>query len=117
MWLGIGLIGGLVSVAVVWSYLHALGADQNVEHARAMAMAVLLVTSAGVTAGLTRLRRAASGWVVFGTLASMLLMIQIPVVSRFLNLHPLHVQDWLLVAAAFWVVVLCTLVLSSRSRE
>ncbi|MBY4596430.1 cation-transporting P-type ATPase [bacterium BD-1] len=117
VWLGIGLIGGLVSVAVVWSYLHALGADQNVEHARAMAMAVLLVTSAGVTAGLTRLRRAASGWVVFGTLASMLLMIQIPVVSRFLNLHPLHVQDWLLVAAAFWVVVLCTLVLSSRSRE
>ena len=117
VWLGIGLIGGLVSVAVVWSYLHALGADQNVEHARAMAMAVLLATSAGVTAGLTRLRRAASGWVVFGTLASMLLMIQIPVVSRFLNLHPLHVQDWLLVAAAFWVVVLCTLVLSSRSRE
>ena len=114
VWLGIGLIGGLASVAVVWSYLHALGADQNVEHARSMALAVLLVASAGVTAGLTRLRRAASRWMLFGTLASMLLMIQIPVVSKFLNLQPLHVPDWLLVAAAFVVVVLCTLILSSR---
>ena len=41
-WLAIVLVGGLVSVAVVWSYLHALGADRDVEHARAMALTVLL---------------------------------------------------------------------------
>lgn len=43
-WLGIGLPGSVASLAVVGFYLHALGADQNIEHARAMALAVLLAT-------------------------------------------------------------------------
>ena len=63
-WLGIVLVGGLVGIAVVWSYLHALGADQDVEHARAMALAVLLVASAGITTGLTKLRQATARWLV-----------------------------------------------------
>lgn len=41
-WLGIGLPGSVASLAVVGFYLHALGADQNIEHARAMALAILM---------------------------------------------------------------------------
>lgn len=116
-WLGMGLIGGLASVAVVWSYLHALGADQDVGHARAMALAVLLVASAGITAGLTRLRQATARWLVIATLASVGMLVQIPVMSRLLNLRPLHGADWALVALASGVLGLMTLALASRWRR
>lgn len=116
-WWGIAVIGGLVSVAVVWSYLHALGAGRDVEHARAMALAMLLVASAGITAGLTRLRRASAGWLVAGTLASLGILVQVPLTSRLLNLRPLHPSDWALVTLAFAGVLLATLGLASRMRR
>ncbi|TNF59873.1 MAG: cation-transporting P-type ATPase [Burkholderiales bacterium] len=114
VWLGIGLIGGLLSVAIIWSYLHALGADQDVEHARAMALAVLLVTSAGITAGLTRLRRAATFWLVAVTLLSTVAFIQTPFISQLLNLHPLHATDWMLVLLVGVAAAVLTLWLSAR---
>jgi Ca2+-transporting ATPase len=116
-WLGLGLVGGLVSAAVVWSYLHALGADRDVEHARAMALTVLLVSSAGVTAGLTKLRQATARWIVVGTLTSLGVLVQIPAFSRLLNLRPLHGSDWALVVLAFVVVGLTTLGLAARLRH
>lgn len=116
-WLAIVLVGGLVGIAVVWSYLHALGADQDVEHARAMALAVLLVASAGITTGLTKLRQANARWLVIGTLASLGVLVQIPAVSRWLNLRPLHGTDLALVAVAFAVIGLVTLGLASRLRR
>jgi Ca2+-transporting ATPase len=116
-WLAIVLVGGLVSIAVVCSFLYALGADQDVEHARAMALSVLLVASAGITTGLTKLRRATARWLVVGTLLSLGVLVQIPVVSRLLNLRPLHGTDWALVAVAFAVIGMLTLVLASRLRQ
>jgi Ca2+-transporting ATPase len=116
-WLGIGLIGGLISVAVVWSYLHALGADRDVEHARAMAMTTLLLASAAITTGLTKLRQPATRWLVFGTLASLGVFVQVPVLSRLLNLRPLHGTDWALVAAAFALMALATHGLAMRLRQ
>jgi len=116
-WLGIGLVGALISVAVVWSYLHALGADRDVEHARAMAMVTLLLASAAITAGLTKLRQAAPRWLVIGTLASLGVFVQVPVLSRLLNLRPLHSSDWALVAVGFAVVALVTHGLALRLRQ
>jgi Ca2+-transporting ATPase len=116
-WMGIGLVGGLVSVAVVWSYLHALGTDQDVEHARAMALTVLMVASAGITVGLTRLRQVTARRLVFCTFASLAVLVQVPAVSRLLNLRPLHGADWALVAVAFAVIGMLTLGLASRLRH
>jgi Ca2+-transporting ATPase len=116
-WLGMALVGGLASVAVVWSYLYALGADQNVEHARAMALAVLLVASAGITTGLTQLRRAAARWLVGGTLASLVASMQVPALSRLLHLQPLHAPDWWLVAGVFVAALLLTLALALQLRR
>lgn len=113
-WLVIALAGGTASVAVVWSYLHALGADQDIEHARAMALCMLQATSAGATTGLTRLREGAARWLVIATLASLGMLVQIPLLSRLLHLRPLHAADWALVAAAFAVSVAITLLLASR---
>lgn len=116
-WLGMALVGCLASVAVVWSYLYALGADQNVEHARAMALAVLLIASAGITTGLTQLRRAAARWLVGGTLASLVASMQVPALSRLLHLQPLHVPDWWLVAGVFVAALLLTLALALQLRR
>jgi Ca2+-transporting ATPase len=113
-WSAIVLVGGLVSVAVVWSYLYALGADRDVPHARAMALSVLLTASAGITTGLTKLRRATARWLVVGTLASLGVFVQIPALSRLLSLRPLHVADcaWLLVVFAASAVI--TMAVASR---
>jgi Ca2+-transporting ATPase len=113
-WLIIALVGGIASAAVVWSYLHALGVDRDVEHARAMALSVLLAVSAGVTSGLTRLREVAARWLVVATLASVGALVQIPWLSRLLHLRPLHAADWALVAAAFAASVTLTLLVDSR---
>lgn len=114
VWRWIVLVGGLVSVAVVWSYLYALGAEKTVEHARAIAIAVLLVASAGFTCGLTRLRRPAARWLVFGTLSSLVLSVQLPALSQSLNLQPLHASDWMLVTLAFFASVLLSMAVSSK---
>jgi Ca2+-transporting ATPase len=117
VWAGMGLLGALLSVAVVWSYLHALGTDQDVEHARAMAFSMLLVVSAGITAGLTGLRQAAARWLVAGTLASLGVLVQVPAISRILNLRPLHGADWALLAIAFAAIGLLALAVASRLRH
>ena len=116
-WLAIILLGGFAALAVVWSYLHALGADRDIEHARAMAMTVLLVASAAITCGLTKLRHAVARWLVIGTFASLALLVQIPAASRLLNLRPLHGADWALVAVSFAVIGVLSLGLASRLEK
>jgi Ca2+-transporting ATPase len=116
-WLGIGLVGGLVSVAVVWSYLHAFGANQDAEHARAMALAVLLAASAGITGGLTRLRQATARWLVTGTLASLAVFVQVRGISRLLDLQPLHGSDWALVALFASLIAAMTFLLASHLKR
>ena len=114
IWLGIVLIGGLVSAALVWSYLNALGADQHVEHARATALAMLVVASAAITAGLSRLHQATPRWIAAATLASLVVMVQVSPISRLLNLSPLHAADWAIVAVSGVLVALATRGLAVR---
>ena len=116
-WWGIGLLGALASVAVIWSYLNALGADRNVEHARAMALTTLLLASAGITAGLTKLRQAAARWLVLGTLASVGAFVQVPWASTLLNLQPLHGTDWATGAGVFVLFTIASGLLATRLRR
>lgn len=115
-WLGIVLVGGLISVAVVWSYLYALGADRNIEHARAMSLTVMMSASAAITVGLTKLRQAAPRWLVVGTLVSVAVFVQIHLVSGLLSLRPLHGTDWALVAAVFVLIAIATHRLALRLK-
>jgi Ca2+-transporting ATPase len=113
-WLFMALIGGLVSVAVVGSYLHALGADHDVGHARAMALGVLLAASAGIATGLTGLRSAMARWLIGGTLVSLGVLVQTPAISAWLSLRPLHASDWALVLAAYALVLVMVRALATR---
>ncbi len=59
-----------------------------------MALVVLSVASAGVTATLSGLRTHASRWIVAGTLAGTAALVQIAPLAARLHLRPLHLDEW-----------------------
>jgi len=65
----------------------------------AMALVVLTVASAGITANLSRLRTRAAWIMVGGTVALSWLFVQTPLLAGFLHLRPLHSDDWLFAIA------------------
>ncbi|KFE67056.1 Cation transport ATPase [Hyalangium minutum] len=83
----------LVGVMVL-GYEWSLGGHRNVEHARAMAMVALTVASAGFCALLSGLRTRLAKLICAATLASALVLVQVPALARLLHLSPLHVMDW-----------------------
>lgn len=98
-WLTIALVGALMTLAMVWGYDMALGTARDVEHARAMAIATLVIASAAIAARLTGLRTAAARVIVLANLLSLALLVQWPVAAQLLHLRPLHLGDWGVVAA------------------
>jgi Ca2+-transporting ATPase len=93
-WLVIAAVGTLVTAFVVAGYLSGLAEGGQVEHGRAMALAVLTTASATLTAVLSRLRTWTSRAVAGGTLALSAVLIQTPMLTRVLHLAPLHWDDW-----------------------
>ena len=116
-WLTISAVGAVVTAIVTYSYLRSLGAGLDVEHARAMALVVLTAASAGITANLSRLRTRAALMMVGGTLALSVLFVQTPLLSAFLHLKPLHVDDWLLAIAGGLIASLLSAITSVRGRS
>ncbi|HYW91544.1 MAG TPA: cation-transporting P-type ATPase [Gammaproteobacteria bacterium] len=96
-WAGIVATGGLLALLVAGAYGYALGAGGNVPHARAMALATLIFSGAGLTAALSRLRTFVARVVVAASAAGSLALIQVPALARPLHLSPLHLSDWGLV--------------------
>lgn len=99
-WYAIGAGGALITLVMLWAYYHALAEVQNVAHARAMALASLIIAGATLTASLSRLRTAAAAMLAIAGPASLLVCVQIPVLAAFLQLTPLHVTDWGIAAGA-----------------
>lgn len=112
-WGIVGLVGMLVVGLVTYGYDLSLGATVNVEHARAMALLMLSLASAGFVMILSRLRTPASRWVTLLTVAVAAMLIQVPWLSARLHLQPLHFTDW---GAAFagTVVACAPLVVAKR---
>lgn len=93
-WFVIASVGALITLATGFAFEHSLGEGRNVEHARAMVLVVLCSASAVSAALLSRLRSVVSRWVVALTLASAVILVQVPVLARYLHLDPLHATDW-----------------------
>lgn len=93
-WWLIGLIGTATCGLILLGYVQSLGEDHSVEHARAMALAALVVASAAITAGMSRLRTRASVAIVASVLASAVAFVQVPMLAEALHLAPLHLGDW-----------------------
>lgn len=99
-WAMIALTGVALTAAVVLSYRYALGIGRDVEHARAIALAVLILSSIAITAALSRLRSWMAWLVVGAAVVSVVSFIQVPVLALRLNLHPLHIDDWIIALTA-----------------
>ena len=87
-WTLIGLIGSLVTGIVILGYVRSLGGSHDVEHARAMALVALVVASATMTAGLSRLRSPAAVIAVLATIGSALILVQVPVIRQHSSSQP-----------------------------
>lgn len=92
----IGLVGLLVTTFLSMGFLGVLATENAQEpfQARAKAMALLTLWSAGVSLYLTKLRSGMARTLVVLTIASSVLLIQFSQVLPFLHLRPLEVRDW-----------------------
>ena len=99
-WAVILLVGALVTVATVQSYEHALGIAREVEHARAIALSVLIVASATITATLSGLRSWAARVMVLADILSLVVLVEVPGIAARVHLRPLHLEDWAIAGVA-----------------
>lgn len=95
-WAAILLVAALVSAVVSVSFFRGLEHGLGPEHARAIALAVLTCASAGITAGLTRLRTRPARIAVAATLVLTFVLVQTPGLAPLLHLQGLDPDDWLL---------------------
>lgn len=99
-WATILLVGAGITAATVLSYEHALAMSGNVEHARSLALAVLILASATVTGILSGLNTRAAQVIVAAAVLSIAAMVQVPALAARVHLHPLDLEDWLLAVLA-----------------
>lgn len=99
-WLRIVSTGGLLLAFQLLTYLIALRDPRGVEHARAIALAVLVCGGAALTVTMTGLRTRIARAVVLLSLASAVLLVQVPALARVMAVSPLHSTDWLLAIGA-----------------
>jgi len=92
----VGIVGLALTMAVATLYLRA-ASSAEAPHGRAVVIAILALSSGSIAAVLSRLRTRASRMVVTNTVVLSVLLIQIPSLARYLELAPLHLDDWALV--------------------
>lgn len=105
-WSTIVLVGALTTAVIMWCFQRSFAEGHQVEHARAMALVVLVLSSGVITALSSGLRGTTARIVTALTLGSAPLFVQVPVLSRIMHLTPLHADDWLLGMAGAAVTVL-----------
>jgi Ca2+-transporting ATPase len=96
-WLLIGVVGALATILVTAGYVRSFESG-DVDHGRAMALGVLTLSSATLTAALSRFRTTASRVIVAGSIGLSLVLTQVPSLASALHLEPLHLDDWAIAA-------------------
>ena len=114
-WIWIGVVGAVFTAVLIGGYGYSIGANSHIEHGRAMALALLGLESAAITLILSGAASTAARYLAGITILATVLLIQQPWVASALHLAPLHLDDWLLVAAA--VVVISSTVAIARLRR
>lgn len=93
-WVAILASGALLALLVTGGYVRALGEGRDVGHARAFAIVSLSAGSAALALALGRSGWRASWTMALATLALAVALVQTPVLSGWLHLKPLHLDDW-----------------------
>jgi Ca2+-transporting ATPase len=96
-WLVVGTVGGVVTLAILWAYDRSL-VSGGPEHARALALAVLVSAGAAITAGLSGLRTRAATVMSAISVVSAIIFVQLPIIAGPLHLEALQINDWAIAA-------------------
>ncbi len=99
-WAVILLVGAGITIATMLSYEHAFGISRDVEHARAISLAVLILASATITVVLSGLGTWAARIIVAAAVLSAVVLVQVPALAALVHLRPLHLEDWAIAAVA-----------------
>jgi Ca2+-transporting ATPase len=95
-WTMIGAVSALMTLLILYGYHYSLGDQNDVAHARSMAIVALIAGSATITAVLSRLRSRSAIAAVAAATGSAVILIQITPIAHLLHLSPLHPVDWLI---------------------
>ncbi|WP_302139939.1 cation-translocating P-type ATPase [Halomonas alkalicola] len=106
LWGALLVVGTAATAGVTGLYLYSLGADYAVEHARSVALMALILTGAGITAVLSRLRSTSAWTMVVAAPLLSAVMIHLPGLGSLLGLQPPHVEDWLMVLGGSGIITL-----------
>ncbi len=90
--------GLAIGVVIVITWDRSLEGGNAVEHARAMALVVLTLASASVTAILSRLATWTARVITAATVVASIVLVQQPRLAAWLHLEPLHADDWVVAA-------------------
>jgi Ca2+-transporting ATPase len=114
-WVWMLAVAGALTALVAGVWVRGLATD--VLHARALALATLVLASGAVTLVLGRLRSRAARLVPIAALAASVALLQIPALAERLHLRPLDADDWLVALAGVGVAVVLPLELGLRMRR
>ena len=92
-WFLIAVVGAVMTILVTAGDLRSVESG-DVAHGRAMALGVLTLSSATLTAALSRFRTTASRVMVAIAVGLSLVLTQVPSLANALHLEPLHADDW-----------------------
>lgn len=93
--ISLSVAGLALSLALMLSYVSGIQENDEVGHARAVALAMLSLWSAVIVLTKTRLRTLSARTIFVGTILTAVVLIQFPNVAAPLHLVPLHGWDWL----------------------
>lgn len=103
-WLIIALAGGGISVVLLLGYHFSLGAGHDIQHARSMALAILVMSGAQVTLYLSGFRSRSAIVIAVAATASVVAFVQFLPIAEALDLSPLHAGDWTRAVVAALIV-------------
>lgn len=90
----IALLGFGLALVLGFRFVETFHENFGVEHARALALAMLTTWSASLVLTLTRMKNITATVIAVTTVLSSVVMIQTPQLAAFLHLSPLHLRDW-----------------------
>ncbi len=96
-WSVILLVGLVMTGVILVTYERSLSDSLDVEHARTVALGLLIAASVAVTIGLSAWRTKASLVITLAVALGSLAIMQSQYSASLLHLKPLHLDDWLIV--------------------